>query len=69
MSDLLFDPWASPFMVRALLALLMVSLVCAVVAIPISISVSLDVSFCLTKQESIGKCKPITVNVTIWVSV
>jgi manganese/iron transport system permease protein len=31
MSDLLFDPWASPFMVRALLALLMVSLVCAVV--------------------------------------
>jgi ABC-type Mn2+/Zn2+ transport system permease subunit len=31
MSDLLLDPWASPFMVRALLALLMVSLVCAVV--------------------------------------
>ncbi len=31
MSDLLFGPWASPFMVRALLALLMVSLVCAVV--------------------------------------
>ena len=31
MSDLLFDPWASPFMVRALLALVMVSLVCAVV--------------------------------------
>jgi ABC-type Mn2+/Zn2+ transport system permease subunit len=30
-SDLLTDPWASPFMVRALLALLMVSLVCAVV--------------------------------------
>ena len=30
-SDLLLDPWASPFMVRALLALLMVSLVCAVV--------------------------------------
>jgi ABC-type Mn2+/Zn2+ transport system permease subunit len=31
MSDLLLDPWASPFMVRALVALLMVSLVCAVV--------------------------------------
>jgi manganese/iron transport system permease protein len=31
MSDLLLDPWASPFMVRALLAMLMVSLVCAVV--------------------------------------
>jgi ABC-type Mn2+/Zn2+ transport system permease subunit len=31
MNDLLFDPWASPFMVRALLALLMVSVVCAVV--------------------------------------
>jgi len=31
MSDLLLDPWASAFMVRALLALLMVTLVCAVV--------------------------------------
>jgi manganese/iron transport system permease protein len=31
MNDLLFDPWASQFMVRALVALLMVSVVCAVV--------------------------------------